>query len=488
MNESYCLTAEAQRRRGPQSKGRKRCKSTAEMSASKYLDFLCGSSAPLRLCGQVLLLALLPMPALAVPSIQHWETASGARVYFVESRDLPMLDVSVEFPAGSSRDTRATSGLAGLTLRMLRVGAQGLSEDEISRRLADVGAQLSPSFDFDRAGYAVRTLSGEAQREPALSALAAILQRPTFPAPALEREKARVIAGLREAELKPEVIGAREFARLVYREHPYSLRLAGETQTVAGLAREDLARFHARFYAASRAVVAIIGDVDRAQAEAIAEQLTAGLPADEGPLPPLPAVAPLPAPVERDIAHPAAQAHLTLGGPGVRRTDPDYFPLFVGNYILGGGGFNSRLTEQVREKRGLSYSVYSQLAPYEQYGVFSIGLQTRKDQAGEALRVVRETLAEFVAAGPTPSELEGAKQHIIGGFALRLDSNRKILDYLAVLGFYRLPLDWLERFPERVAAVTAEQIREAFQRRIVPERLALVVVGAAASAEGAAGR
>jgi zinc protease len=235
-------------------------------------------------------------------------------------------------------------------------------------------------------------------------------------------------------------------------------------------------------------VVAIIGDVDRTQAEAIADRLTSGLPRAQGPLPALPTVGPLPAAIERDIAHPAAQAHLTLGGPGVRRTDPDYFPLFVGNYILGGGGFNSRFTEQVREKRGLSYSVYSQLAPYEQHGTFTIGLQTRKDQAAEALRVVRETLGAFVAEGPTPQELEGAKQHIIGGFPLRLDSNRKILEYLMVIGFYHLSLDWLERFPERVAAVTAEQIREAFQRRIVPERLAVVVVGGATpalSAEGA---
>ena len=445
--------------------------------------FLCVSSAPLRLCGWALALALLALPALGAPPIQHWETAAGARVYFVESHDLPMLDVSVEFPAGSSRDTPQTSGLAGLTLQMLRTGAQGWSEDDISRRLADVGAQLSTSFDFDRAGYAVRTLSARAQREQALATLAALLQQPTFPVEALEREKARVIAGLREAQLKPDVIGAREFARLVYREHPYSLRPSGEPGTVANLTREELARFYARHFAASRVVVAIIGDVDRTQAEALAEQLTGGLPRAQGPLPALPAVTPLPAAVERDIAHSAAQAHVMLGGPGVRRTDPDYFPLFVGNYILGGGGFNSRLTEQVREKRGLSYSVYSQLAPYEQYGAFTIGLQTRKDQVAEALRVVRETLAGFVAEGPTAQELEGAKQHIIGGFPVRLDSNRKILEYLMVIGFYRLPLDWLERFPDRVAAVSVEQIREAFQRRIVPERLAVVVVGAAPPAE-----
>jgi zinc protease len=431
-------------------------------------------------CSEVLAMVALTvtaLPAFAALSIQHWQTSGGARVYFVESRGLPMLDLSVQFPAGSSRDTATTSGLAGLTLRMLRLGAQGLTEEQISLRLADVGAQLTPSFDYDRAGYALRTLSGAVQREQAVATLAAVLQKPTFPVAALEREKARVIAGLREAELKPDVIGAREFARLVYGGHPYGLRESGEPQTVGRLTREELAGFHARFFAASHAVVAIIGDLDRRQAEAVAERLTAGLPTGTGPLPSLPEVPPLSAPVQRVIAHPAAQAHLYLGAPGVRRTDPDYFPLLVGNYILGGGGFNSRLTEEVRVKRGMSYSVYSRLAPYEREGAFTIGLQTRKDQADEALRVVRETFAEFVANGPGEEELEGARQHIVGSFPLRIDSNREILEYLAVIGFYRLPLDWLERFPQNVAAVTAAQIRDAFRRRISPERLAVVVVG-----------
>jgi zinc protease len=422
-------------------------------------------------------LALPAFPALGALSIQHWQTASGARVYFVESHDLPILDLRVEFPAGSSRDTSSTSGLAGLTLRMLRYGAQGLTEEDISRRVADVGAQLTPSFDYDRAGYALRTLSGAAQRGQAVATLAAILQRPTFPAAVLEREKARVIAGLREAELKPDAIGAREFARLVYGGHPYSLRESGEPQTVAQLTREDLAAFHVRFFAAPHAVVAMIGDLDRRQAEAIAERLTAGLPRGAGPLPSLPQVPPLSAPVERAIAHPAAQAHVYLGAPGVSRTDPDYFPLLVGNYILGGGGFNSRFTEEVREKRGLSYSVYSYFMPMAERGPFQLGLQTRNDQAAEALKVLRETLSRYVAEGPTATELDAAKKNITGGQALRVDSNRKILEYLAVIGFYQLPLDYLDTFNGKIEAVTLEQVRDAFKRRVQPERMLTLLVG-----------
>lgn len=409
-------------------------------------------------------------------AIAHWQTRNGANVYFVASHELPMVDVSVEFPAGSARDSAARSGLASLTLRMLRAGAGPWSEEDVSRRLADVGANLNTSFDFDRAGYSVRSLSSSAELQQALSTLAAIVQQPAFPAVALEREKQRAIAGLREGEFKPDVIAAREFGRLVYGQHPYGLRLTGEIDTVATITRDDVLAFYRQHYGVRGAVVSMIGDLTRAQAEAIAEELTEALPTSEPP-PPLPPVPALQSAVVRVIGHPAAQAHIFVGMPGIRRSDPDYFAMWVGNYILGGGGFNSRFTEEVREKRGLSYSVYSVFAPYQQSGAFTIGLQTRKDQGRAALEVVRDTLERFVADGPTERELEGAKQNIIGGFALRIDSNRKILDYLAVIGFYHLPLDYLEQFPRRVNEVTREQIREAFSRRIDPHRLVTVIVG-----------
>jgi zinc protease len=410
--------------------------------------------------------------------IQQWETSAGARVLFVEVRDLPMLDVSVEFPAGSGHDPEEKAGLASMTVRMLRMGAQDMDEERISEQLADVGARLAQTFDYDRAGYSLRTLSALEQRGPALEVLTRILARPSFVPQALERERARVLAGLKEADIKPDAVGGREFARLVFREHPYARRGTGTVSSLPALTAADLAAFHARYYQASSAVVTLVGDVSRAQAELIAEQLTRELPGERQALEPLPPVAPLEQAVSKEIAHPAAQAHLFIGAPGVRRGDPDYIPLLVGNYVLGGGGFNSRLYHEVREKRGLSYSVYSSLAPYAEAGAFQIGLQTRKDQAAQALDVVRATLREFIEQGPTEPELEGAKQNLVGGFPLRLDSNKKILDYLAVIGFYRLPLDYLDSFPRKVEAVTVEQVREAFRRRIDPDRLVTVVVGA----------
>src|SRR5471032_831074 len=188
-----------------------------------------------------------------------------------------------------------------------------------------------------------------------------------------------------------------------------------------------------------------MGDASRSQAEAIAQQLTAQLPSSIAPNA-LPKVVMEIAASEQRIPHPASQSHILIGAPGVTRGDPDYFTLYVGNYILGGGGFVSRLMNEVHEKKGLAYSVYSYFMPLKQPGVFQIGLQTKKEQADEALQLARKTLADFIALGPTEKELLAAKQNIIGGFPLRIDSNRKILDYLSVIGFYDLPLSYLDDF------------------------------------------
>jgi zinc protease len=418
-------------------------------------------------------------PVQATLPVQQWQTASGARVLFVEIHDLPMLDVAVDFPAGTSRDPRDKSGLAALTLRMLRLGAEGLDENQIAERLADVGAEIGGRFDMERAGYGLRTLSSARERDQAVAVLLRILQRPTFPQPIFEREKERVLAALKESDTKPETVADREFKRLLYADHPYSLRGSGENDTVARLSRDVLLGFYRSHFSAREAVVSIIGDLGREQARTIAEQLTSGLQAAA----PLPALPPVPRLVKEQadwIAHPATQAHVLIGQPGITRLDPDYFPLWVGNYVLGGGGFSSRLNEEIRQKRGFAYSAYSYFYPLAQQGPFQIGLQTRKDQAEEALKVARDTLAKFVADGPTQQEFEAAKQNIVGGFPLRIDSNRKILEYLSLIGFYRLPPSYLEDFPARIDAVTLAEVKDAWRRRIDPARMVTVVVGASA--------
>ncbi len=434
--------------------------------ASKSLRSVCGIA-----------LMVLSQAAFALLPIEHWETARGARVYFVENRDLPMLDVSVDFPAGSGFDTRDKNGAASMTNNLLRLGAGGMDEDEIARRLADVGAQFSGRFDSDRAGVGMRMLSSAKERASSLEILAKILTEPQFPAPILEREKVRLIAALKEADTRPATIAARTFARMIYPEHPYGMRGSGEVDTIAKLSRDDVAAFHRHFYTAQNAIVAIMGDVTRAEAAAIAESLTAALPSAVGTAETLPPVSVVPKGETRWITHPATQSHILMGAPGIRRNDPDYFALYVGNHVLGGGGFVSRITDEVRQKRGLAYSAYSYFSPMLREGPFVVGMQTKGAQAREALEVARKTVADFVARGPTAKELAAAKQNIIGGFPLRIDSNRKIHEYLAVIGFYRLPLTYLDDFTGNIERVTADQVKNAFQRRVHPERLVTVVVG-----------
>ena len=410
--------------------------------------------------------------AQAGAKIEQWTTPSGARVVFVESRVVPIVDVQVDFAAGGAYAPADKAGLAGLTRSLLDMGAGELDEERIADRLADIGARLGGGVDLDRASISLRSLSSPREREAALELMRLVLQQPVFPAAVLDREKARTIAGIREADTRPASIAAKRFFATLYPEHPYGR--SATVESVEKITREDLLAFYRAHYGARRAVVSIIGDLSRAQAEAIAQRLTEGLP-DAPAEVSLPDAA-MPARSTLRVDHPATQAHIHLGLPAVRRGDPDYIPLFVGNYILGGGGFVSRLMKEVREKRGYAYSVYSYFQPQKQTGPFQIGLQTKREQARDALKVVEDVLAEFLARGPSEEELKAARRNLADGFPLRIDSNRKLLDYLSLIGFYGLPLSYLDDFPRKVEAVSAADIRAAFARHVKPEHFVTVIV------------
>lgn len=420
---------------------------------------------------------LLALPAWAMAPIQHWETDNGARVYFVPARELPMVDVRVVFDAGSARDD-GRAGLAGLTSALLDTGAGGLDADEIAARLEGVGARLGSGAARDMAWVNLRSLVDADLLEPALALMASVIAEPDFRSADFSRERERMLVALQYAQQKPGKIAERAFYRALYGDHPYASPPDGTPESVKALTRRQVQDFHRRYYVARNAVVAIVGDLDRAGAEAIARRVTAGLPAGE-PAPPLPEVPPLTLAREERIAHPSTQTHILMGQPGVARGEDDYFALYVGNYVLGGGGLVSRISEEIREKRGLAYSAYSYFLPMARRGPFQLGLQTRNETAGEALDVLRQTLRRFVEDGPTERELVAARRHITGGYPLRIDSNGKILEYIAMIGFYRLPLDYLETFNARIEAVTREQVTDAFRRRVDPERMVTVMVGGA---------
>ncbi|RBA25029.1 M16 family metallopeptidase [Herminiimonas fonticola] len=416
----------------------------------------------------------------AALQIQSWNLPNGARVLFVENHTIPILDLSVDFDAGSRRDPAGKSGVAALTSAMLARGIRAvpasnepaLTEAQISDAFADTAALRGARLDDDRSGVTLRTLVSE--REIAVPLVGRLLAEPSFPQDFLSRDKARTIASIKEGLTQPEAIADKAFSRLLYGDHPYGQQLTVES--VTAITRDDLLAFHATHYVANRAVVALIGDVTREQADKIAQELTRRLPQGAA-LPALPAV-PVAKGREERIPHQATQAHILIGMPAMARHDPDHFALTVGNYVLGGGGFASRLMQQVREKRGLTYGVSSYFNPMAQAGPFQIGLQTKKEQANEALKVTRDTVAEFLRDGPTPVELKAAKDNLIGGFSLRIDSNKKILENIAAIGFYQLPLDYLDTWTAKVAAVTAAQVKDAFNRKLQMDKLSTVVVGA----------
>jgi zinc protease len=430
-----------------------------------------------------LAMVLVSVSAQAGLPIQRWTAANQAEVLLIESPALPMVDVQIDFDAGSRRDPPRQAGLASAVAAMMSKGVQArdaaaaLDENALGEAWADLGAMFGASAGSDRFSVTLRSLTVPDVLQGALQLAARQLADPTFPPEVWNTERDRFIAALKEANSQPGTQAQRAFSRAVYGQHPYGFK--PDEASVQAISTTDLRQFHAHYLKPCRARVSLVGALNRAQAEAAVERLLAWLP-QGGSCDALPAVAdvePLTAAAEHKLSLSSAQAHVLIGQPGIRRADPAFFPVTVGNYILGGGGFVSRLTEQVREKRGLSYSVYSYFAPGLHAGAFTVGLQTRPDQATQAVQVATDVLRQFVQEGPTEQELQAAKDNLIGGFALRLDSNRKLLDQLANIAWNRLPLTYLDTWTDEVQRVTVADIRAAFQRVLQPDRMVTVIVG-----------
>jgi len=438
--------------------------------------------------------------ALATLPIQHWVQPSGARIYFVESSAIPIVDVQIDFDAGTRRDPAGKPTLASLTADMMETGIvardprrvtpgavtrydAAMDENQLGEAWADLGAQFSAGAGNDRMSFSLRTLADPALLARAVALASRQIGDPSFSPTIWARERARLVASLRESYTRPATAAWRAWAPAVYGDHPY-----GQEATEATLATvtvDDMRAFHVRHMQACRARVTLVGAISRAQADQIASALLSGLPASVGgrceALPPVPEIAPLTAPLTREIPFNSAQAHVLIGQPGYKRNDPDFFPMLVGNYILGGGGFISRLATEVREKRGLSYSVYSSFSPGLHAGAFALGLQTRPDQAQQAVQVSREVVSRFVAEGPTEAELQAARDNLIGGFALRIDTNRKLVDNVSTIAWNDLPLNYLDTWRQQVQAVTVAEIRAAFARKLQPQRMVTVIVGGASA-------
>lgn len=427
-----------------------------------------------------------PEPAETAPSeasskvevpIERWQLDNGARVLYVHRPELPMMSLGIVFDAGSARDPEGQFGLSALTTRLLDEGAGELSADAFARRLDALGLRFGAGSGRDKLSLQVTSLTANGATAKGWHLLTEALTEPTFAKRAVERERRRLLTAIRQSRKKPRSVAMRAFYRQIYGNHPYAHPSAGTPEGLKAIERSDLQAFADRHLVGSNATIAVVGAMKRGEVDRLLERTVGRMPRGSKP-PALPEVEPLDHPKEIFIRKEVSQAHLVMGQPGTRRGADDQFPLMVGNYTLGGGGFSSRLMSTIREQRGLSYSVYSRFSPMARRGPFAAGLQTANANAGEALSLLREEVAQFVAEGPTAEELEAAKRYLNGSFPLRVDSNQDLKGQIATIGFFGLGSDYLDRYRERVSAVQALEIRRAMQDRLDPGRMVTVIVGA----------
>ncbi|MFG0381888.1 M16 family metallopeptidase [Pseudomonas sp. zbq_18] len=413
-------------------------------------------------------------PSKRTLEIQRWQTAEGAKVLFVEARQLPMFDLRLTFAAGSSQDEGAP-GLATLTNAMLNEGVPGKDVTAIAEGFEGLGANFGNGAYRDMAIASLRSLSAQAQREPALRLFEQVIGQPTFPEDALARIKNQLLAGFEYQKQNPGKLAGLQLFERLYGEHPYAHPSEGTAQSIPAITTEQLRAFHQRAYAAGNVVIALVGDLSRAEAESIAASVSAALP--RGPA--LPVIG-QPQEPEAGLSHiefPSNQTHLMLAQLGVDRREPDYAALSIGNQILGGGGFGTRLMEEVREKRGLTYGVYSGFSAMQARGPFMINLQTRAELSEGTLELVQGILRDYLATGPTAKELEDAKREMLGSFPLSTASNADIVGQLGAMGFYDLPLTYLDDFMTEVQGLSVEQVKAAMNRHLSADKLVIVTAG-----------
>ena len=420
-------------------------------------------------------LMLFNVSVYATPEIQSWKTENGARVLFVPATEIPMLDVRIVFDAGSARDD-GLSGLAVLTNGLLSEGAAGKTSQQIAEAFESVGAEIEYDAARDMALVGVRSLTESRYLSSAIESLKQVLTQPDFPQDAYQRELNRMKVAVKAREQSPSALAGEAFNKAVFADHPYASPSAGTKQSLEKLTLDDIRAFYKKYYVANNATVAIVGNVERRQAEEIVNALVSALPVGEKATA-LPAVKPLTEAKKIVIDYPSAQTHIFVGQPGMKRGDDDYFSLYVANHPFGGSGFSSRLVEVLREEHGLAYSVYSYFSPLREKGVFAMGMQTKTEQTSQALSLLDQELKKYVENGPEEQELADSISNITGSFPLNIDSNSKLLEYIAMIGFYDLPMDYLDRFIANVRAVDVNKVNDALTRRVDPEKMVTVVVG-----------
>lgn len=405
---------------------------------------------------------------------QEWQTTNGAQVVFHRATEVPMLDINIAFAAGSAYDGEKF-GLSALTTDLLDQGNGELSAGDLAHKFADIGAQYGGASSQDMMLLTLRTLTQPDALKQATDMFALLIAHPNFPVTAFLREKNQQLMSIQQSKESADTIAKEAFYQSLYGEHPYAHPIEGNDKSVEALTIEDVHHFYQHYVVGHNAVIVMVGDIDSRTAHALAERLMQDLPKGQA-APPIPLASRLKNPLTLQIQHPASQTALKLGQLGITHQNKDYYPLQVGNYILG-GSINSRLAQELREKRGLTYDVNSSFSAMPGIGPFMISFSTKHHETKTALEVARKTLTTFVETGPDESELIAAKQYLTGSFPVSLAKNRSIANMLLRLSFYHLPKDFLNSYVTHINAVTVADIKQAFQHQIDLNQLTQITVG-----------
>ena len=414
----------------------------------------------------------LAVPAAAI-EIQELESPGGVEFWLVEEHSIPIVALEIGFAGGARLDPEDRLGLARMVAGLLDEGAGELDALAFARARDDVSARYGFAAGRDSLEVSARMLSEKL--EPSVALLAEAMARPRFDQEPIGRVRRQMLSNIAERSTDPGAIAADTWYARAFPDHPYGRPEEGTAETVAAIDASDLEAAHDRLMTRSNAIIGVVGDITPEAAGRMIDTLFADLPEGE-PVVAEPATAAPPPGVEVvEIAKPQSVA--VFGHAGIPRSDPDFIPAYVLNYILGGGGFVSRLTEEVREQRGLAYSVYSYLQPLDEAALYMGGVQTANARMGESLDVIRDEWARLAEEGPTAEELEAAQKYLTGSFPLRFDSNAGIANHLVFVQRENLGADYIDRRNDLIEAVTLEDLRRVATRLLDPEALSIVVAG-----------
>jgi zinc protease len=406
--------------------------------------------------------------------IETVTSPGGIKAWLVEERSVPLVAVRFAFDGGSSQDPAGKEGVSNFLSGMLDEGAGDLNAQSFQERMEEIAMRMGFEGSRDHFYGSFETLT--VNRAKAVELLTLAINKPRFDADAAERVRKQLLAGLAYSVRNPDRVASREWSRTAFPNHPYGRPTEGTPESVAAITPDDLRTAHKRMFARNTLRVVAVGDINATDLAAMLDQIFGGLPA-KADLAAVAKVAPLTGGVQRVVEMDVPQSVAIFGANGIARKDPDFIPAFVVNQILGGGGFASRLMEEVREKRGLAYSVYSYLQPMQAGAYFGGGVSTKNEEIGQSLDVIRAELKKMADEGPTPQELENARSYLIGSYALRFDTNAKIANQLLAIQQEDLGIDYVERRNKEVAAVTIDDVKRVARRLLKTDDLIVTIVG-----------